>query len=292
MADSAEASGSDYPFKTAEEQPKIENAGEMFPSPPAPPSADAADAGPEALGVPVSSEQQQSAAAEEDARVGVLVTDLSPHATEENLRDFFQFSGTITGIELGVDAEGGHQAKIYFDKQESADTACLLTGAIILDKQVIISSLVDGAAPPVMGKKAVDTISAMLSKGFVFGKSTFDKVSNYDKKIGLSTKVKAKAAKGKEKLTKVDDKYQFTSKAKGLIKTMENKINEADDRYKFSEKVTSTAKNVKTSMGGNKYVQKGTKGLKFGFSTISANLTKVSNATSDKIKQQMNKDPK
>jgi len=284
MADGA--SGSDYPFKMAEEQPKIEDAGKMFP--PAAPSAPAA--GEEVLGVPVTGQQEQEGeAAAKDAAVGVLVTDLSAHATEANLRDFFQFSGTITGIEMSVDAEGGHRAKIFFDKQESADTACLLTGAIILDKQVIITSLVDGSAPPVMGKKAVDTISMMLSQGFVFGKSTLDKISTYDKKIGLSEKVKANVAKGKEKFAKVDDKYQFSSKGQALVKSLQTKVNQADEKFQVSTRLKSGATSVKTKMDGNKYVQKGTKGLKFGFNTITANLTKVKNATQDKIKQHTEK---
>ena len=75
---------------------------------------------------------------------GVQVTDLSPQATEQNLREFFQFSGKIVDVQLSMPPEGGHQAKIWFEKAEEAETAVLLTGAIILDQQVVISNLFAG----------------------------------------------------------------------------------------------------------------------------------------------------
>lgn len=230
-------------------------------------------------------EETASAPVDAEHQFGVQVTDLSPKATEGNLREFFQFSGKIVDIQLYMPPEGGHAAKIYFEKEEEAETAVLLTGAIILDQQVVIASLFGGEAAPVMGKKAVEVISLMLSQGFVFGKTTLDKLSDFDKRIGLSDSVKANLASAKLKLTKLDEKIQFRSKAKSFFKSVEGKVSEADTRFKISETFTSTSAKVQE----NKSVKKVTKGMKYGFSTLSANISKISNATTSKVKQQLNK---
>jgi hypothetical protein len=234
-------------------------------------------------------EEGAPAAAPQEERVfGVEVTDLSPQANEHNLREFFQFSGKIKDIQLSMSPEGGHQARIFFEKEEEAETACLLTGAIIVDKQVVITNLFDGAPPPVMGKKAVDVISQMLSAGFIFGKSTLDKLSDFDKKMGLSEKVKANMKSAKEKLNEFNEKHQIRQRASSFMKTVQTKVEgtiaKADDKFKLSEKFNSTASQVQA----NENVQKVTSKIKFGFSTVSANISKVSNATASKIKTQMN----
>lgn len=228
-----------------------------------------------------------AAAPQEERTFGVEVTDLSPQANEQNLREFFQFSGKIKDIQLSMSPEGGHQARIFFEKEEEAETACLLTGAIIVDKQVVITNLFDGAAPPVMGKKAVDVISQMLSAGFIFGKSTLDKLSDFDKKMGLSEKVKANMKSAKEKLNEFNEKHQIRQRASSFMKTVQTKVEgtiaKADDKFKLSEKFNTTASQVQA----NENVQKVTSKIKFGFSTVSANISKVSNATASKIKTQM-----
>ena len=234
--------------------------------------------------------EPSAAAAEagQQVRYGVLVADLDPKATEQVLREFFQFSGKITGIELFMQPEGGHAARIYFEKEEEAETAVLLTGAIIMDRHVVISSLFDGSPPPVMGKKAVDVISAMLAHGFVLGKSTLDRLSDFDKKVGLSEKVKANVAKAKTKLAEFDAKYQVGAKAKGLFNSFQEKMQLADGKFKISERFNTTSKKVSE----NQSVQKVKNSFKFGFSTISTNVSKVSNATSTKIKGALgSKDP-
>ncbi|UPQ98724.1 RRM domain-containing protein [Chloropicon primus] len=218
-------------------------------------------------------------------RFGVQVTDLSPKATEHILREFFEFSGKITDVQLYMPPEGGHAAKIYFEKEEEAETATLLTGAIILDEQVVISSLFEGSAPPVMGKKAVDVISQMLSQGYLFGKTTLDKIGEFDKKMGLSESVKQNIAKAKEKLEGLDGKLQIRSRTSSFLKSVQGKLNEADSKFKISEKFNSTSQKVSE----NQNIKKATKGMKYGFSTISANFSKISNATSSKIKQQLGK---
>ena len=221
---------------------------------------------------------------------GVQVTDLSAQATEQHLREFFHFSGKITDVQVSPAEDGLQQAMILFEKQEEAETACLLTGAIIIDRQVVIANISYGAPPPVMGKKAVDVISQMLSAGFVLGKSTYDKLSDFDKKIGLSERVKANIKTAKERLSQFDEKHQLGTKAKTFLTrartSFEGAVQKADDKFKFSERFTTTSQTVQS----NENVQKATKGIKYGFSTIAANISKVSNATSTKIKKQLNKD--
>ena len=135
-----------------------------------------------------------------------------------------------------------------------------------------------------MGKQAVDVMSLMLSKGYIFGKGTYDKLSDFDKRIGLSEGVKQKIGAAKAKLAELDGKIQFRTRAKSLLKTVEGKLNEVDTKFKISEKFETTSKQVQS----NNTVRKVSTGFKYGFSTLSANISKVSNATSSKIKQQIN----
>ncbi len=94
--------------------------------------------------------------------------------------------------------------------------------------------------------------------------------------------MKANVASAKAKFSKMDEKYQFTNKAKGLLKGLEGKLSQVDNKFKISERFNSKSQNVKASMGENKSVQKVTKGIKYGFSTMSANISKVSNATTSR----------
>jgi len=70
--------------------------------------------------------------------VVVHVTNISPHATESNLRDFFNFCGTVTSIKMSPSQlkDDSLEALVEFEGKGCADTALLLTHAIIKDRPI------------------------------------------------------------------------------------------------------------------------------------------------------------
>lgn len=211
----------------------------------------------------------------------VLVSNLHATITESQIRDFFQFSGTIKDVALFMDTSGMQAATVTFSKKEEAETACMLTGALIGDEQILVS-MANMQVPPVMSRQAVDVISKLLSKGYLFASSTLDKLNSFDQKHQISSKVKDQAKIARAKIEEFDAKYKISEKSKGFISQIETKINDADKKYGVSEKVQEQAKRLHESDIGKKV----TDGFKFGFSTVSANVNKLTKATQEKLNQE------
>lgn len=181
----------------------------------------------------------------------VLVSNLHATITESQIRDFFQFSGTIKDVALFMDTSGMQAATVTFSKKEEAETACMLTGALIGDEQILVS-MANMQVPPVMSRQAVDVISKLLSKGYLFASSTLDKLNSFDQKHQISSKVKDQAKIARAKIEEFDAKYKISEKSKGFISQIETKINDADKKYGVSEKVQEQAKRLHESDIGKK----------------------------------------
>ena len=69
----------------------------------------------------------------------VVVGNVSPGATEANLREFFSFAGSVTAVELSSDVPGAlQQGSVTFSTAQGAETAILLDGALIADRPITI----------------------------------------------------------------------------------------------------------------------------------------------------------
>lgn len=63
---------------------------------------------------------------------GVKVTGITETITEQQLREFFSYSGEVSSVELFNEALGGRSAIVRFAEEGALETALLLTGATIV----------------------------------------------------------------------------------------------------------------------------------------------------------------
>ncbi|KAJ0989931.1 hypothetical protein J5N97_008287 [Dioscorea zingiberensis] len=204
----------------------------------------------------------------------VKVSNVSLGASEQDIKEFFSFSGDIEYVEMKSGDEWSQVAYVTFKDLQGAETAALLSGATIVDLSVIIEPAADYQLPPAASappmardakpaagsesalQKAEDVVSGMLAKGFILGKDAvgkakaFDekhqftstasaKVASFDKKIGLSEKVTMGASAVNEKVKEMDQKFQVSEKTKSAFAAAEQKVSSAGsailkNRYVFT----------------------------------------------------------
>uniref|UniRef100_A0A7C9DCM2 RRM domain-containing protein n=1 Tax=Opuntia streptacantha TaxID=393608 RepID=A0A7C9DCM2_OPUST len=192
----------------------------------------------------------------------VKVCNVSLGASEQDVKEFFSFSGEIEYVEVESENERSQTAYVTFKDAQGAETAVLLSGATIVDQSVTIA-LAPDYKPPVSVptspmasenknegiadsavQKAEDVVTTMLAKGFVLGKDalnkakTFDEkhgftstasatVASLDQKIGLSEKITMGTTLVNDKMKEVDQKFQVTEKTKSAFAAAEQTVNSA-----------------------------------------------------------------
>ncbi|XP_011013892.1 PREDICTED: uncharacterized protein LOC105117822 [Populus euphratica] len=203
----------------------------------------------------------------------VKVSNVSLGASEQDLKEFFSFSGDIEYVEMKSENEQSQIAYVSFKDSQGADTAVLLSGATIVDLPVTVTLDPDYQLPPAAlaalvatenkapsGEpalhKAEDMVTGMLAKGFILGKDainkakSFDekhqltstasaKVASLDKKIGLTEKISASTTVVGDKVREVDQKFQVSEKTKLALAAAEQKVSSAgsaimSNRYVFT----------------------------------------------------------
>ncbi|KAK9144250.1 hypothetical protein Sjap_004153 [Stephania japonica] len=201
----------------------------------------------------------------------VKVSNVSLGASEQDIKEFFSFSGDIEYVEMQSESERSQIAYVTFKDSQGAETAMLLSGATIVDLSVTITSAPEYQLPPCATappednnaggaqsavQKAEDVVSTMLAKGFILGKDavnkakTFDekhqltstataKVASIDKKIGLSEKISMGTTVVNDKVREMDQKYQVSEKTKSAFAAAEQKVSDAGsaimkNRYVFT----------------------------------------------------------
>lgn len=204
------------------------------------------------------------------------MSNLSNKATNQDIHDFFSFSGAIESIDVQSTEEGSKVAFVTFKDPESLDTAALLSGATIVDQVVSITEVEDyhplasvdnaSADMPPAGSvgiggavtRAQDVISSMLAKGYDLGKDamikakTFDEklqlsanatatVSSLDKKIGLSQKLSTGTAVVNEHVKAIDEKFQVSEKTRSALMAAEQKVSNAGSALMKNKYVFTSA---------------------------------------------------
>eukprot|EP00270_Netrium_digitus_P012618 TRINITY_DN411_c0_g1_i2.p1 TRINITY_DN411_c0_g1~~TRINITY_DN411_c0_g1_i2.p1 ORF type:complete len:261 (+),score=65.69 TRINITY_DN411_c0_g1_i2:207-989(+) len=236
----------------------------------------------------------------------IKVTSVSLKATEKELKDFFSFSGDVVYVELKhSDDKLSQIAFVTFAEEKALDTAVLLTGAVIIDQPVTVevatgyippssasaagavASTAPGAVVPsdssTAYNRAQNMMADLIAKGYVLGKDaaakakTFDekhevtktttsKVTELDKKLGISERLSAGAATVSTSWKQMDDKYQVTEKTKSAIGVAGKNINEAS-----------------AAMMKNKYVASGSAWLSGAFGKVVQAATDVHQIAKEKI---------
>ncbi|KAL0340893.1 UNVERIFIED_CONTAM: Binding partner of ACD11 1 [Sesamum radiatum] len=129
----------------------------------------------------------------------VKVSNLSHDATERDMRGFFSFCGDIVYVEMKSENEQSQTAFITYKDPRGAETAILLTGAIIVGQIATIALEPDYVLPaaaasescaatednkqgasPSTSQKAEDIVTRMLDKGYTLGKDAIHRAKAFD----------------------------------------------------------------------------------------------------------------
>lgn len=227
------------------------------------------------------------------------VTGLSPRATEKDVHDFFSFSGNILHLHVIRSGDYACSAYVTFKDAYSQETACLLSGATIVDQRVCItrwgqykdefdfwnatserredepsssvpqmSQFVSDAGEAVT--MAQEVVKTMLAKGYVLGKDALAKAKELDESNQVSATAAAKVAELSERIGLANKIFAGVQAVKSV-----------DEKYHVSEKTKSavlatgrTASAAANTVVNSSYFSKGALWL-------SDALNRASKATAD-----------
>jgi len=173
----------------------------------------------------------------------IIVTNVAPSITEQQISDFFSFCGKIDHISMedtqsdlgGSGKQKSKVAKITFEKKQAAETALLLHDTKLGPTNVIVQA--DPSAPTSKSSsspsrdsgvlrqedKPRSTIMAeMLSYGYLISDKATEKSTEFDREHGVSSKFS-------QFLQDLDDKYKLRERASAT-----------DDKFSVSEHVSNT----------------------------------------------------
>ncbi|KAK9716174.1 hypothetical protein RND81_06G215900 [Saponaria officinalis] len=198
----------------------------------------------------------------------VKVSNVSLKASEQELKEFFSFSGEIEYLETKSEDDETVTAYVSFKDSQGADTAVLLT---------------EGQNPQSALRKAEDVVSNMLAKGFTLGKDAVGKAKSFDEKHQLTSTASLKIAS-------LDQKIGFTEKINMGTSAVNNKVKEIDEKFQVSEK-TKTALSVaeeKVSNAGsaiikNRYVLTGATWVTGAFNKVAKAANEVGQKTKERV---------
>ncbi|KAK4740652.1 hypothetical protein SAY87_024240 [Trapa incisa] len=231
----------------------------------------------------------------------VKVNNVSLSASEQDIKEFFSFSGEIVHIKMQSDSERSQIVYVTFTDSQGAETAVLLSGATIVDQSVTIDLAPDYKSPgaattPSMGtenrdtsvagsavKKAEDVVSTMIAKGFILGKDAVNKAKAFDEKFQFTSGAAAKVAS-------LDQKIGLTNKISAGTMLVNDKVKEMDQKFQVSEKTKSafaTAEQTVSDAGSaimkNPYVLTGTSWVTGAFSKVAKAAGEVGQMAKDKV---------
>lgn len=234
----------------------------------------------------------------------VKVCNVSHAAAEQDLKEFFSFSGDIEYVEMHSENERSQTAYVTFKDAQGAETAVLLSGATIVDQSVTIALAPDykppvtipsapigaedsnAGAPGSAIQKAEDVVSTMLAKGFVLGKDAVGKAKSFDEKHQFTSTATAK-------VVSLDQKIGLTEKLTMGTTLVNEKMKEVDQKFQVSEKTKSAlaaAEQTVSSAGSaimkNRYVLTGATWVTGAFSKVAKAAGEVSQKTREKMAEE------
>ncbi|GMN44169.1 hypothetical protein TIFTF001_013362 [Ficus carica] len=235
----------------------------------------------------------------------VKVSNVSLGVTEQDIKEFFSFSGEVSHVDLRRENDKSQLAFVTFKDPKGAETALLLSGATIVDQQVTvamaldyklpsaaISTLPSGTEGTAQGgtesavKRAEDMVSSMLAKGFTLGKDALNKAKSFDEKHQLSSSTTAKVAS-------LDQKIGLSKKISAGTSMVNDKVREMDEKFQVSEKTKSafsaaeqTVTNAGSAIMKNRYVLTGASWVTGAFCRVTKVAGDVGQKTKEKVSAQ------
>ncbi|KAH1058316.1 hypothetical protein GLYMA_02G019000v4 [Glycine max] len=229
----------------------------------------------------------------------VEVTGLSPKATDKDVRDFFAFSGVIENVEIIRSGDYACTAYVTFKDAYAQETACLLSGATILDQRVCITrwghyedefdfwnqpsyshedetasttpqsnQFVSSAGEAVT--MAQEVVRTMLSKGYVLSKDALAKAKDFDESHQVSATATAKVSELSQRIG-LSDKI---SAGIGAVKSV-------DQRYNVSETTMAAASTAGRSVAAAANSLVNSSYFSKGALWVSGALTRAAQVASD-----------
>eukprot|EP00268_Persea_americana_P056927 TRINITY_DN6777_c0_g1_i1.p1 TRINITY_DN6777_c0_g1~~TRINITY_DN6777_c0_g1_i1.p1 ORF type:complete len:311 (+),score=84.26 TRINITY_DN6777_c0_g1_i1:208-1140(+) len=230
----------------------------------------------------------------------VKVSNISLAATDQDIKEFFSFSGEIQCVEMQSESERSQLAYVTFKDSKGADTAMLLSGATIIDCAVNITPAENYQLPPgpfspqlerrnsgtdSAVRKAEDMVSSMLAKGFVLGKDALSKAKSFDERHHLVMNASASVAS-------LDRRMGLSEKLSIGSAVLNEKVREVDERFQVFEKTRSalsaaeqTASNAGSALMSNRYVSTGASWMWNAFNMVAKAAEDVTLMTKEKVEK-------
>ncbi|KAJ8554180.1 hypothetical protein K7X08_024858 [Anisodus acutangulus] len=234
----------------------------------------------------------------------VKVSNVSLGASEQDIKEFFSFSGDIEYVEMMSENERSQVAYVTFKDPQGAETAVLLSGATIVDQSVTIALEPDYELPPSAPvpiketestnaaggvsaiQKAEDVVSSMLAKGFILGKDAVNKAKSFDEKHQFTSTASAKVAS-------LDQKIGLSEKINLGATIVNDKVKEMDQKFQVTEKTKSafaaaeqTVSNAGSAIMKNRYILTGTSWVTGAFSKVTKAAGEVGQKTKEKMTEE------
>ncbi|KAK7368085.1 hypothetical protein VNO80_10107 [Phaseolus coccineus] len=228
----------------------------------------------------------------------VEVTGLSPKVTEKDVRDFFAFSGVIETVEIIRSGDYACTGYVTFKDAYSQETACLLSGATILDQRVCITrwgqyenefdfwnrpsySHGDEAASATQNSQFVssageavtmaqEVVKTMVAKGYVLSKDALAKAKDFDESHQVSATATAK-------VSELSQRIGLTHKISAGI----GAVKSVDQRYNVSETTIAAASTAGRSVAAAANSVVNSSYFSKGALWVSGALTRAAQVASD-----------
>lgn len=232
----------------------------------------------------------------------VKVSNVSLGASDQDLKEFFSFSGNIDYVEMRSEDERSQAAYVTFRESQGAETAVLLSGATIVDQSVTIALAPEYELPAAAAsslpteteekreggsesaiQKAEDVVSSMLAKGFNLGKDAVNQAKAFDEKHRFTSTATAKVAS-------LDQKIGLTEKVTAGTTLVTDKVKEMDEKFQVSEKTKTaisaaeqTVSNAGSAIMKNRYVLTGASWVTGAFSKVAKAAGDVGQKAKEKV---------
>lgn len=177
------------------------------------------------------------------------------------MREYFSFCGDIKALHV-YDAKNDtgetvKEALIKFETESGATTACLITGALVEGRNIVVEVFSeqrasDGshAESDASGGGTEKTgVAAMVSEGKQIASEVGKKVSEVDEQLGLSQGVKKAFGAGAAAVKSVDERLQLSEKAGMVAEMAKQRASHLDEQFRISERATSLSKSVSSFLG-------------------------------------------
>ncbi|KAG5380552.1 hypothetical protein IGI04_028394 [Brassica rapa subsp. trilocularis] len=212
----------------------------------------------------------------------VKISNVSLNVSKKELNEFFSFSGDIHYVEMRSETQETQLAYVTFKDPQGAETAMLLTGAVIADHRVSITPAVNYELPPealaldsqeysfngFTVKKAEQVVSTMMERGYAVGKDAMEKAKAFDDRHNLVSNASATIAS-------LDNKMGLSEKLSIGTTVVNEKLREVDERYQVREITKSAlaaaeerAISAGTALMANPYVSSGASWLSNAFGAV------------------------